>query len=122
MKSSSADQTELVFEGESLGYTHIAESQIQQNLTRSDCSIVARVIVGKRIGIASTNRPTVEDVKQVISDAIDISSFQDPDDKFVSLPNSPRAKDVGAFFPSTADFSPVDRANSISRARKQNCR
>lgn len=118
MKSSSADQTELVFEGESLGYTHIAESQIQQNLTRTDCSIVARVIVGKRIGIASTNQPTVEDVKQAISDAIDISSFQDPDDKFVSLPNSPKVKDVGAFFPSTADFSPVDRANAVWNMNK----
>jgi predicted Zn-dependent protease len=116
--SSPADQTELVFDGEELGYTHIAESQIQQNLTASDCAIVARVVMGKRIGVASTNRPTAESVSRAISDAVDISRFVDADEGFVSLPNSSATEDIGAYFRSTAEFSPVDRANAVWNMNK----
>ena len=115
IKSSPADQTELVFDGEVFNLTHVAESQIQQNLRRIDCSIVARVVAGKKIGVASTNELDVDEVRKVISDAADIGSFKDDDDRFVSLPNSSKAKDVNAYFKSTADWSPSDRANAVDR-------
>jgi predicted Zn-dependent protease len=118
MRSSPADQTELVFEGETLDYTHITESQIQQNLTVSECSIVARVVVGERIGIASTNRPTIESIKAAISDAVDIGSFRDVDDQFTSLPGSAKAETVDARFASTMRFSAADRANAVWKMNK----
>ncbi|MFH1891057.1 MAG: TldD/PmbA family protein [Candidatus Zixiibacteriota bacterium] len=118
MKSSPADQTELVFDGEAFSLTHVAESQIQQNMMSDDCSIVARTVIGKKIGIASTNRLTIEDVRKAISDAVDISTFQDDDEDFVSLPKSPKAPEVSALFESTANFSPVDRANAVWQMNK----
>lgn len=118
MKSASADQVELVYDGEDFSLTHIAESQIQQNLVRNDCSIVARVINGKKIGVASTNKLDIDAVKRTVSDAIDISSFQEDDEKFVSLPKSETAPDVSAFLKSTANYSPADRANAVWQMNK----
>ncbi len=113
IKDSAADQTELVFESETLGYTHMAESQIQQNLATSDCIIAARVVRGKKIGVASTNRPGADDIRRAISNAVDISSFKDADDEFISLPKSPKVEDTDAWFESTAGFSPTDRADAV---------
>ncbi len=118
IKSASTDQAELVYDGEDFALTHIAESQIQQNLIRDDCSIVARVINGKKIGVASTNKLNIDAVKQAISDAVDISTFQEPDEKFVSLPESEKAPDVDAYFESTANYSPSDRANAVWQMNK----
>jgi predicted Zn-dependent protease len=118
LKSASADQAELVYDGEDFALTHIAESQIQQNLVRNDCSIIARVVNGKKIGVASTNKLDIDAIKQAISDAVDISSFQEDDERFVSLPKSEKVPDVGAFFESTANYSPADRANAVWQMNK----
>jgi len=113
MKDAPGDQVELVYDGEILNITHIAESEIQQNITRADASIVARVVLDGKIGVASTNKLDVDSVRACIADAADISKIAEPDESFTSLPNSPAAPEVNGFRHSTAEATPSDRANAV---------
>ncbi len=113
MADSPADQTELVYDGEVLNITHIAESEIQQNLTRADASIVARVVADKKIGVASTNKLNVESVKQCIADALAISEIAETNEDFTGLPESTESPAVEGFRQTTAEASPSDRANAV---------
>ena len=113
MKDAPADQVELVYDGEILNITHIAESEIQQNLTRADASIVSRVVLDGKIGVASTNKLDVNSIKACIADAAAISKISEPDESFTSLPNSPTAPSVDGFKQSTAEATPSDRANAV---------
>jgi predicted Zn-dependent protease len=118
IKSSTADQTELVLDGETIGLTHIAESQIQQNMLTEDAVIIARTVTGKRIGVASTNRLDTDSVKKAISDSVDIGSFRESDEAFGSLPVEAGTESPSALIGSTASFSSTDRANAIWQINK----
>ena len=48
LAASTADQTELVLIGEDLSLTRVAESQIHQNMYRSDTNVYVRAIKDKR--------------------------------------------------------------------------
>jgi len=118
VQSSPADQTELVFDGEEFSLTHVAESQIQQNLFHDDSVIVVRLVIGKKIGIASTNKLDVKSIRAAIDEAAKIASFQEDDPIFESLTKSPTAQEVKAFYDDTAGYSPTDRANAIWQINK----
>ncbi len=60
IKKSRADQTEFVCESEEFYLTRFAENLIHQNMGRSDSTIWCRAIVGKKVGVASSNNPTKE--------------------------------------------------------------
>ncbi|MCX6830843.1 MAG: hypothetical protein NT028_01760, partial [candidate division Zixibacteria bacterium] len=66
LASSTADQTELVLIGEDLSLTRVAESQIHQNMYRSDTNVYVRAIKDKRVGITSTGDLSVEAVKRTV--------------------------------------------------------
>ncbi len=117
--SSQADQTELVLLGENFSFTQLAENVIRQNICRSDHTIMARTILGKKIGVAVTNRIDDESVAGVINTAAEIASYQKEDPDFVSLPSSPPAPEVRGFYQRTFEYSPQDRAKDVERAVKR---
>jgi PmbA protein len=116
LRSSSADQTELVLLGEDFSFTHFAENSISHNISRSDHTVMARTVLGKKIGVAVTNRIDHESVASVIRTAAEIAEHQREDPHFVSLPSSGPAPEVKGFYPETADYSPGDRAGDIEKA------
>jgi len=116
LKSSSADQTELVLLDEDFAFTHFAENSISHNISRSDHTIMARAILGRKIGVAVTNRIDDESVAGVVRTAAEIATHQKEDPDFVSLPSSAPAPEVKGFYPETAEYSPGDRARDIERA------
>jgi PmbA protein len=113
---SEADQTELVFMGEDFSLTRFAENVIDQNMSRADHTLMARVVFGKRIGVAATNSIKDEDIKKVIKDAEEIARYSQEDSDFVSLPESSPAPEVKGFFPKTSEYSPSERAKGIQGA------
>ncbi|HDS00839.1 MAG TPA: hypothetical protein ENO07_02360, partial [candidate division Zixibacteria bacterium] len=115
LEFSEADQTEIVLESEKLSLTRFADSKITQNLTTADNKVVVRTIEGNRIGVSVSNSLDLESIKRALKAAREISSVQTPDEQFVSLPQSPPALPVKAYYESTANYSPVNRAEAIGK-------
>jgi len=114
LKFSQADQSELVLLEEDTNLTRFAENVIHQNVAKYDHTIFARAVLGKKVGVAVTNGIKDDDVKKVIRNAAEIAENMEEDPDFVSLPTSPKAKDVSGFHRNTSEFSPEDRADWVN--------
>lgn len=123
IKSSVADQTELVCESEEFYLTRFAENLIHQNMGRSDSTIWCRAIFGKKIGVARSNDPSREGVLKLIRDASDIARNQNDDPNFATLVGSPEKVSSIGFYADTAEFPADSRAAAIddivSRAKSK---
>jgi len=119
VESSQADQTELVLMGEDFSFTQLAENVIRQNIYRSDHTIMARTAVGKKIGVAVTNRIDEDSIAQVIKTATEIASYQKEDPDFVSLPSSSPAPEIKGFYQSTSEYSPTKKAKDVEMVVKR---
>jgi PmbA protein len=113
---SKADQTELLYMGENFSLSRFAENVIIQNISRLDHTIMARVVLGKKLGVAVTNQTDDVSIREVVQTAIEIAGFQKEDPDFYSLPQSPPAPRVDGFYKKTDRFSPRDRAQGIEKA------
>ena len=74
---------------------------------------MARAVLGKKLGVAVTNKIEDEGIKKVVKDAIEIAKNQKDDPDFVSLPKSGTAPEVKGFYKNTHNFSPDDRAKGV---------
>ncbi len=119
LQSSQADQTELVLLGEKFPFTQLAENVIRQNISRSDHTVMARTVLGKKIGVAVTNRIDDDSIREVVKNAAEIAGYQQKDPDFVSLPSSSPAPEVKGFYQSTSDCSPLDRAKAVQTVVKR---
>ena len=85
-KASKADQTEVLFANTNQLLTRFSKNSVHQNVMTTDNQVFIRVIKGKRIGSASTNRIDSEGLIQILHKAIEIANLQKVDEKFQSLP------------------------------------
>ena len=124
IKTSPADQTELVCESEEFYLTRFAENLIHQNMGRSDSTIWCRAVLGKKIGVARSNDSNREGVLELIRVSSNIAKNQNEDPKFETLVGSPdKAQSVG-FYANTLEFPAAGRAEAIAaivgRAKSSN--
>lgn len=116
LEHSQADQTEvLLFAGEE-ALTRFANSYIHQNLSRSDSQVSIRAVVGKRIGVASTNDLSPASLRAATENAVAIARMQVEDPHFRSLPGPAPLPTVQAFAQATAECSPEERARRVGVA------
>ncbi|MCJ7508422.1 MAG: TldD/PmbA family protein [candidate division Zixibacteria bacterium] len=111
--SSSADQTELILMAEDLNLSRFAENVIHQNIAQSDHNIFCRVVLGKKIGISSTNRLEQKEIKKCIEEAIKIAQFQKEDPNFVSLPKPGQKRKAPPSHNHTFSINPQGKALRI---------
>jgi len=116
LEFSKADQTELIYMGENFSLTRFAENVIIQNISRLDHTVMARAVLGKKLGVAVTNQTDDVSIREIVQTAIEIAGFQEEDPDFFSLPQSPPAPPVNGYYKKTAKFSPLDRARGIEKA------
>jgi len=119
LNCSRADQTEVLFLGEKISLTRFANSQIHQNINKENAQISIRVILDKKIGVASTNNLSENSIKKTINSALAIAKLQKPDKDFVSLPRPTKIKKINGFSKTTAHCSPIKRAWLIKEAIKE---
>ncbi len=114
LKSSRADQTEVLISTTNHHLTRFANSQIHQNMGYEDSSISVRAIVGKKIGVASTNKLDKHSLAKTAQEAYEIALLQQEDPHFVSLPQ-PQTLPVikGAFVQNTAGADPQVQAKMV---------
>lgn len=113
---SPADETELVAYINSTSLTRFAKSVIHQNVREDDSSVFARVAVGKRIGVASTNRLSPEAIGATIERATAIANESPEQTDFPGLPKAGPASEVASFSEATASMTPDARADAVGKA------
>ena len=85
---STADQTEIVYIGDEFGLTRFANSFIHQNVYENNCRVLFRSVLGKRVGVASTNSLVDADLKQTLDNSIEIARSRAENPKFPGLPKA----------------------------------
>ena len=90
LSTSKADETEVLLFVSENGLTRFANSEIHQNMAWDDIAVSVRVIIGKKIGVASIGGREVIDnpsaLVRIVRRAEELASFQKDDPNFVSLP------------------------------------
>lgn len=114
LNQSKADQTEILISYFESYLTRFANSEIHQNVGERNGSLSIRVVVGKKIGSASTNKFDFDSIKQTLNQAMEIAKFQRENPDFKSLP-MPAAgyKTIDTYFEKTHNLSPIDRADAV---------
>jgi PmbA protein len=113
---SKADQTEVMFFGDASQLTRFANNYIHQNVAETNTQVNVRVVLGKKIGVASTNDLSDEALRKVVEQATTIARFQLENEDFKSLPGPDEAGKGSAakgYVNSTASASPEMRAQGV---------
>jgi PmbA protein len=107
---STADQTEVVILGGDSYLTRFANSTIHQNVAETDTEVRIRVVLGKCVGVATTNNLDDEALAQTLENALAIARLQPENPDFKSLPGPQPIAEIVAFSEATASCSPEQRA------------
>jgi len=111
---STADQTEVVILGEENQLTRFANSYIHQNVAEKNAQIRVRAVMGKKIGVATTNDLSDEALTRVVESAIGAARLQRENPDFLSLPSPQPIPKVEGFIEATAGCTPKARAQAVS--------
>ena len=113
LSSSRADQTEILVLGDDNQLTRFANSYVHQNVATQDVEIRVRAVIGKKIGVASTNDLSPESLERVVDVAMEIARYQPENPDFVSLPGPMQIRTAEAFVEATAACTPEARAKAV---------
>lgn len=114
--NSSADETELVAYTHQTSLTRFANSVIHQNVREDNNYLIARVAVGKRIGVTSTNRADKDGLGKAIERATELAKQSPEQHDFPGLPKGEPAPAVSAYSQATVAMTPAERADAVGKA------
>jgi len=86
LAATDADQAEVVIYNGVSALTRFANSYIHQNVEERDLTVSVRAVLGKKIGVASTNILTPGGLHTVSESAVALARLQKDNDDFRSLP------------------------------------
>ena len=115
----------LVFEDQSL--TRFANNAVHQNVAERNATLIVRLLKGKRIGLAVSNRWDGNGLDKLMSQARTNAQASPQDPDYPGLPGPAEYKQVEAFDPHTAGCSPEacscrDPLSESTRACPKPCR
>jgi predicted Zn-dependent protease len=94
--------------------TRFANSEIHQNVAESSVTINLRVVVGKRVGVASSGRTDEEGMRRLAENAAAIARVVEELDDWAGLPGPTEIRDVAAAYSeATAGATPEFRAGAV---------
>lgn len=108
-----ADQAEVVLQSGTSSLTRFANNYIHQNVEETSLRVTVRAVIGKKIGVASTDVNTEAGLRAVAERAVAIARLQADNSDFVSLPGPSVITPVAAALASTTGFSADDRARVV---------
>ena len=110
-----ADQAEVLVYGGASALTRFANSYIHQNVEESATSVHVRAVIGKKVGVATTDVVTEAGLSEVARRAVDLARLQQENVDFRSLPGPTPLTPVDAYVPRTAECTPEARAEAVRR-------
>jgi len=96
--------------------TRFANNTIHQNVAERSGYLSIRVLLDGRTARASTNRLDAEGVRRVVDEAVTITKLQEPDSELLALAEPAEYVPVQRYFSTTADITPIERAEAASEA------
>ncbi len=113
LAKSDADQTEAVYIGGESGLSRFANSTIHQNVSERNSRVYFRAVLGKKVGVASTNSLVKSDLEKALFDAVEIAKNQRENPNFPGLPTKQEFAKLDTYSEETAGFSPIQRAEAV---------
>ncbi|MHB8598462.1 MAG: TldD/PmbA family protein [Ktedonobacteraceae bacterium] len=110
---SRAEQTEVVYLGTESALTRFANNFIHQNVAESNAEVRVRAVVGKKVGVAATNRLDDASLRRVAEQALEIANIQPENPEFHSLPAPQPIIAAPGYSEHTAHYTPEGRARSV---------
>jgi hypothetical protein len=107
-------EAEALVMSEDSALTRFANSEIHQNVAETNVTINLRVVVGKRVGVASSGRTDAEGLRRLAENAAAIARVVEELEDWGGLPGRTGIRDVaGAYSRTTAEASPEFRAEAV---------
>ena len=113
---SGADQTEIMFFGDTSALTRFANTYIHQNVAERSGYLSVRALVDKRTARASTNRLDAEGIRRVVEEAVTLTRLQTPDPESLPLAAPADVVEPARWFQQTAAMTPTSRAEAVREA------
>src|SRR3989337_4045735 len=108
-RKNGAGQAEALYLGSHASTTRFANSEIIQNVKESNRTIYFRVVLDRKIGIASTNSLHIEDLRSCLKKAIAIARQSKPLKLLYSLPELSQYPEITTHYAETANLTASDK-------------
>ena len=116
LKSSDADETELLIGGGSSELTRFANNTIHQNVAEQGHILSVRTVFGGRTARATTNKFDAESLRRVVAESSSLARQQQPDPELLPMPGPQDYRPVDRYFEATTSVNPADRARAVVEA------
>jgi predicted Zn-dependent protease len=93
--------------------TRFANNCIHQNVAERNATLTVRLLRGKRMGLATTNRLDEDGLFTVVEQARALAAVSPEDPDYPGLPEPAKYAKVNSFDQPTADYSPQARAEAV---------
>lgn len=118
-RGNGAGQAEALYVGNHRSATRFANSAVTQSIKDSDRTVYFRVLLDKKLGMASTNSLHIEDLKRCLKKAIDMARQSKPLKLFCSLPEPSQYSEITTHYPETANLTVSDRTKTLDNIFKK---
>jgi predicted Zn-dependent protease len=109
-----ASEAEAVVSVDRAQLTRFANSEIHQNVAETNGSINLRVAIGKRVGVAASNRLDDEGLRRLADTAVSIARNSAELEDWAGLPEpTPISDQAAGWSDATASASPEQRAEAV---------
>ncbi len=117
LAASKADETEVLMLGSESALSRYTHNYIHENMVEKNWNLSVRAVIGKRIGVASTNRLDPASIVAVVERATEIARLAPEDHDFPGLPDdtSPIADLPASCDAATAALPPEARADAVAQ-------
>src|SRR5512146_970680 len=117
MKTSTADEIELLIAGGRHALTRFANNTIHQNVAEENYVLSVRAVFGGRTARATTNKFDDESIARVVKAAESMARVQQPDPDLLPMPDSSGEGSTAPqrYFEATATVTPEQRADGVEK-------
>ena len=112
-RDNGAGQAEMLYIGSHRSATRFANSAVTQSIKDSDRTVYFRVVLDKKLGMASTNSLHMDDLRRCLKKATAIARESKPLKFFDSLPEPSKYFDFKTHFFETANFTISDKIKML---------
>ena len=118
MKMTTADAAEVLVSSESSALTRFANNRINQNVAEENTQVSIRAVLGKRQGVAATNRLDDDSLRAACESAVRAAEVAPEDPAFPGLPGAELVKTVHRSAEATRAFDAEARARAVALDRR----
>jgi PmbA protein len=111
--ATAADAAEVLVQAESTALTRFANNRINQNVAEDNVTVSVRAVLGKRVGVAITNRLDDASLTATAEAAVQAASLAPEDPSFPGLPGPAPIPEVHRDSDATRTFDAQARANAV---------